>query len=419
MARKGARFSRGTLLALIAAVAVLLLSAVFLWMVSGSPTAPVRPAAEETAEPAATAQPAADRPETPTPPAGSPQPETTALPQRAGFTLAAAGTLNVPRSIREFAQGAGHYDFSTLFLGLGASLSDADLSVATLETLTDATQPYDAVNAPPEFLDALRALGLDALCLGSEHALDKGYEGLDHTLSEFVSRGIDAVGVRRGGDFPGTMIGIRGNRVALLGYTYGLDEEGASRTDRDSRGLIPLLEQERIAADIAAARAAGAEIVIVMPHWGIKNRTDVPESVRTLAVQMAQAGADLILGAHANVVSEIERLEVQRADGRTYETLVCYSLGSLLTDSRAVENSAGVILRFSLEYDGEMRRALIGEPEAVPVYIARQEEESRPFWRIVEAENEASLTGLTAVERSAAAQAALQVRAALYGKDLP
>jgi hypothetical protein len=40
-----------------------------------------------------------------------------------------------------------------------------------------------------------------------------------------------------------------------------------------------------------AARAAGAEIVIVMPHWGIKNRTDVPESVRTLAVQMAQAGA--------------------------------------------------------------------------------------------------------------------------------
>ena len=219
MARKGARFSRGTLLALIAAVAVLLLSAVFLWMVSGSPTAPVRPAAEETAEPAATAQPAADRPETPTPPAGSPQPETTALPQRAGFTLAAAGTLNVPRSIREFAQGAGHYDFSTLFLGLGASLSDADLSVATLETLTDATQPYDAVNAPPEFLDALRALGLDALCLGSEHALDKGYEGLDHTLSEFVSRGIDAVGVRRGGDFPGTMIGIRGNRVALLGCT--------------------------------------------------------------------------------------------------------------------------------------------------------------------------------------------------------
>ncbi|MBR1407893.1 MAG: CapA family protein [Clostridia bacterium] len=416
------RFTRGTVIAMIAAAALLLVSAFFLLMVyGGKPESVSLPGREETAPEAEPVQtPSEDRGETPLPAlTATPRPETTAGPERSSFTIAAAGTVNVPRSIREFAQDTGHYDFSTLFLGLGSTLSDADLSLATMETLADSTQAYDTVNAPPEVLDALRTLGLDALSLGTEHVLDKGYEGLDHTLSEFVSRGLDALGIRGGDGLPGTMIGIQGIRVALLGYTYGLDEEGAAQTNKDARGFAALLEKERIAADIAAARAAGAEVVILMPHWGIKNRTDTPESVRQLAGELAQAGADIILGAHSNVVHEIERLEVTRADGRTYETLICYSLGSLLNDSRAPENSAGVILRLELAYDREERRTVIGEPEIIPLYISRQEEEGRPFWRIVEAENEASLTGLTAAERSAAAQASAIVREALYGEDLP
>ena len=416
------RFTRGTIIAMLTAAVLLLVSAFFLLTVyGGRPESVALPVTEEAAPEAEPVQtPAEDRGYSPVPSlTPTPQPEVTAGPQRSSFTIAAAGTVNVPRSIREFAQGTGHYDFSTLFLGLGSTLSDAELSLATLETLSDSTQAYDAVNAPPEVLDALRTLGLDALSLGTEHVLDKGYEGLDHTLSEFVSRGLDAVGIRGGDGLPGTMIGIQGIRVALLAYTFGLDEEGAAKTGRDVRGMVALLEKERIAADIAAARAAGAEIVILMPHWGIKNRTDTPESVRQLARELAEAGADIILGAHSNVVHEIERLEVTRADGRAYETLVCFSLGSLLTDSRAPENSAGVILRLELAYDREERRTVIGEPEVIPLYISRQEEEGRPFWRIVEAENEASLTGLAAAERSAAARASAMVREALYGEDVP
>ena len=51
-----------------------------------------------------------------------------------------------------------------------------------------------------------------------------------------------------------------------------------------------------------------------------------------MSVTLAQAGADVILGTHPNVVQGTERLTVTRADGLEYDAVVCYSLGNLLTE---------------------------------------------------------------------------------------
>ena len=326
------------------------------------------------------------------------------------FTLAAAGSVSAPRAIREAARGRASFDFSTVFLGFGASLKDADLALCTLETLTDGGQPYDGANAPEALLDALKTAGFTLVSLATEHLLDKGYSGLDVTLSSLTSRGIESVGVREPGEIPGTILRLSGVQTAVLGYTYGLGEASGGGQE-----FVPLLSEEEIRKDIVRVRSEGAEAVVLLLHWGVKNRAEPPDSIRALAVRLAEAGADVILGAHSGVVQSCETLKVTRADGRSYEAFVCYSLGSLLSDARSEENAAGVVLRLPMEYDPDRRLLHFGPYSATPTYMARQEEEGKTAWRLVEADSDAALSALTDEQRESAFRSAARIRSVIPG----
>ena len=345
--------------------------------------------------------------------AATPKPE---APESA-FTIAAAGAVSTGRSILEFAQERGGYDFSTVFLGFGPALQGADLSLCTLETMTDDRQAYGSANAPAALLDALRGSGFGLLSLATERMLDEGYDGLDVTQLEMTRRALMASGVREAGELPGCILSLGGIRTAILAYTYGLSEEGAARTGGDPRGEAPLLAEEEMVRDIVRARASGAEAVVLLLHWGVKNRDDVPPSVEALAHRLAAAGADIILGTHPGIVQRGSLVKVTRSDGLMYDALICYSLGCLLSEARSEENAAGAVLRISAAYDRTRRRLRFQGIELVPTYVARQEEEGKTAWRIVEAESEAALSALNAGEQEAARRAALRVRAAYEGEE--
>ena len=330
-------------------------------------------------------------------------------PQISAFTLAASGTVYAPKAVRTSAQdAAGNYDFTEIFAGLGDAFSAADLSIVTLETTTAGEEKgYGSYNTPPQILDALRAQGVDFVSLATERALDKGYNGLEITLRELNSRALSYVGVGDGG---AQMLNIGGVQVAILAYAYGLSDEGSEQTKGDERGMLALIDAERMTRDIVSARLNGANVVIVLPHWGTKNRQETPDSVRTLARTLAEAGADVILGTHPNVVQGTERLRVTRSDGLEYDAVVCYSLGSLLTDARAPENTAGVVAYLTISYDPAERRASLGELACTPLYIASQREEGETVYRVVDVENVAAMAALQEDEREAAKQAAQAVR---------
>ena len=133
-------------------------------------------------------------------------------------------------------------------------------------------------------------------------------------------------------------------------------------------------------------------------------------NVKRLAVQLAEAGADVILGTHPNVPQGVERLTVTRADGLTHETVVCYSLGSLLTDSRTAENTSGMVAHVSVTYDPATRCTTLGEMYCTPVYIARQRISDETVYRVVDAESAPALERLSQAEREAAQRAVQLVR---------
>ena len=341
-------------------------------------------------------------------PASTPTP----VPSKSTMTIAVGGAVYAPRAVRESVRSGRNYDFSQVFAGVSSMMSDADLAIATLETTTaGAEMGWENYNAPPEILDALRSAGVDLFSLATERTLDMGYEGLDLTVSELTRRGLAYAGVNPHGEAESaSMMRIGGIQVAVLAYTYGLSDEGMAKTQNDKRNVVSLLDRERMIRDITQARVSGANLVIVLPHWGTKNKQETPENLRVLAYELAQAGADLIVGTHPNVAQGTERLRVTRSDGIAYDAVVCYSVGALLTDARTPENTAGMIAQLDVTYDPLTRRTTLGELETVPVYIARQREERNMTYRVVDTQDEQATSALTAEEQAAAREAAERIR---------
>ncbi|MDE6362936.1 MAG: CapA family protein, partial [Lachnospiraceae bacterium] len=85
----------------------------------------------------------------------------------------------------------------------------------------------------------------------------------------------------------------------------------------------------QVITDIAQARLM-ADIVIVCPHWGIEYAT-VPSSVQEqFAMQMTEAGADVIIGTHPHVVQPVTWIEA--ANGN--RALCYYSLGNYVSTQK-------------------------------------------------------------------------------------
>ena len=337
----------------------------------------------------------------------SPTASPTPVPEKRTITIAAAGSVYAPKAISQTVEEKGGADFTPVFAALKDVFAPADLAIVTMETLTAGSERgYDNYNTPAALLDALRACGVDLVSLATERALDKGYEGLTITMQELVSRGMSYAGVSPDGENEIGLVRIGGVQVAVLAYSYGLSEEGKEKTDNDSHNMLADLELANMQRDIAGARNQGADVVIVLPHWGTKNKQETPEVIRAMAQDLAKAGADVILGTHPNVPQGIERLSVTRPDGLTYETLVCYSLGSLLTDARTPENTAGMAAAIDITYDPVTRRIALDDVQVTPLYIAKTKVEEKTAYRVVPAQDEAALAMLDSAEREAAKQAA-------------
>ena len=327
------------------------------------------------------------------------------------ITLSFAGDITVPKLMQDTMMINDHeYNFMPAFEGVTGVFSDADLSVATLETLITDRNPYGMYNAPSALLETLREAGIHHLNLATEHMLDLGFEGLDITKSEVNRLGLEYSGYLASRDTDG-ITSVNGVRIAVLSYTYGLSDEGRVRTGKSEPADIPIFSVQKVLDDIRTARAQGADLVIVLPHWGMKNVATVTDGMRETARQMAECGADLIIGAHSNVVSEAKFIETTRADGRTYETLVCYSLGALLMDARNAENAAGIILSVELEYDPETRQSRIVRCHPVPLYIYQDRINDRRTWRILNVENAEQLGNVSETVQAGAAEALERVRA--------
>ena len=162
---------------------------------------------------------------------------------------------------------------------------------------------------PPETAEWLEEMGTDVAALANNHIYDYGEEGILDTFETLDELGIPYIGAGRNieeAQKPAYFI-AGGTIVALLNATEieryeNPDTKGA---EEDSPGVFRCLDDEDLCEKV---REAGehADIVIVFVHWGTEMMPSAEWSQTEKAEDLAEAGADLIVGAHPHCLQNIE-----------------------------------------------------------------------------------------------------------------
>jgi len=289
-------------------------------------------------------------------------PPTTPPPR--SFTLVAAGDVLLHPALWDQARadaaasGRPGHDFRPLLAGVKPLVSGADVAVCHLETpLAPAGGPYagyPAFSVPPEIAPALADTGFDVCSTASNHTYDRGADGVDRTLA-----GLDAAGIRHAGSARDpaeanavTLVPAGEARMALLSYTYGFN--GVDLPGGQAWRSNPI-DEARILADAARARAAGADVVVVALHWGLEYQHEPTDQQRTLGPTLVRSpDVDLVLGHHAHVVQPVEHV-----DGEW----VVYGMGNFVAHQSTARprTEEGLLMRFTFTEGAAGWRATAAE----------------------------------------------------------
>lgn len=268
---------------------------------------------------------------------GAPAPSGSAAPSAAELTLAFAGDVHFAAQVADVLD-----DPATGLADLRPYLARQDLAMVNLETAVT-TRGREMpkkfhFRAPATAFDALAAAGVDVVTLANNHAVDYGEVGLQDTLAARAQAPVPAVGLGRDAAdaYAPAMLDVRGTKVAVLGATQVPDWTLATWPAGPSRpGVASAASPQRLAAAVRSARRT-ADVVVVYLHWGTDYTTCPNALQKRTAEALADAGADVVVGAHAHRVQGAGWL------GRTY---VAYGLGNFVWWRRnsAADAATGVL----------------------------------------------------------------------------
>ncbi|MDQ6692998.1 MAG: CapA family protein [Chloroflexota bacterium] len=269
----------------------------------------------------------------------------------------------VGASMQAHGQGSPFQDITPFLRG-------ADLAVANLEgplvppsagslPLPSADQPLltgSSLSAP-----ALHNAGIDLVSLANNHSLDAGRAGLNSTVVALTHAGVGAFGTGAAGAQLPLIRQVGSLRVAFLAYTA--IPPNMSHSLQPGVALLDTGSSSEAALQRDVTRAHnGADVVVIFMHWGTEFSSRPDPTQRSIARMAADAGANMVVGAHPHVAQGMETLA--RPDGGT--TLVAYSLGNALFDQ-----SLRADTREGLALDCVTSSSGIESARLVPIETAR------------------------------------------------
>ena len=168
--------------------------------------------------------------------------------------------------------------------------STDDLTIANFEgTLTDSDEREDktfAFKAPASYASILTGGSVEAVNTANNHSHDYGDQSFDDTLAA-----LDDAGIVHFGYDETAVMDVKGVKVGLVGI-YELYDH--------------LEREQQLKNNIAKVKADGAQLIVVIFHWGNETET-VPDSNQTTLGRIAiDEGADLVCGHHPHVLQGIE-----------------------------------------------------------------------------------------------------------------
>lgn len=208
--------------------------------------------------------------------------------------------------------------------------STDDLTIANFEgTLTDSDEREDktfAFKAPASYASILTGGSVEAVNTANNHSHDYGEQSFDDTLAA-----LDDAGIVHFGYDETAVMDVKGIKVGLVGI-YELYDH--------------LEREQQLKDNIAKVKADGAQLIVVIFHWGNETETVTDSNQTTLGRIAIDEGADLVCGHHPHVLQGIETYKGKN---------IVYSLGNFCFGGNSSPSDMDTMIyqqTFTIDADG-------------------------------------------------------------------
>ena len=195
-----------------------------------------------------------------------------------------------------------------------------------LQNLTEREDKQFAFKAPASYANILTAGSVEAVNTANNHSHDYGEESFNDTL-----KALDTANILHFGYDETAVTEVKGVKVGLVGI-YELNDH--------------LGREEQLKQNIAKVKQDGAQLIVVIFHWGNEKEEVPDENQKTLGHLAIDEGADLVCGHHPHVLQGIEEYKGKN---------IVYSLGNFCFGGNAYPSDMDTIIfqqTFTIDQNG-------------------------------------------------------------------
>ena len=295
--------------------------------------------------------------------------------------IRAVGDLNITNSSIDAGLAANGYDFTRAFRDVAAELANADVTVMNIEG-NFCGEPYgtETSSAPTELLTYLKSAGVDLVQMANSFSVYNGLIGLNTTLNNIRSAGIEPLGAYgKTSDFHKTggytICDIQGVRVAFVAFTKGVGGMGLPAGSEECVNLLyedydsnyTKINKKGITSILSDVAKEKPDLTVAMLHWGSENNDQISKTQTQITELMQKNGVDVILGTHPHLVQQIEMNEKSG-------TLIAYSLGDFFGDATLGGSNYSIILDVEVTKDADLKTTKVTGYSYIPIYTTKEAE---------------------------------------------
>lgn len=280
----------------------------------------------------------------------NPSPTEALKPETGEVTMSFVGDVIFAGRVKTRMETDG-YDYPYVHV---EKLLQSDISIANLETpITNRGQAQYkeyTYQSTPLALPAFRKAGFDLVTLANNHILDYGVDGLIDTMRHLSNNDIAFVGAGETEDdaYKPVIIERNGVKIAFIGLSRVVPNQSWKALNPNPihpNGLPGVANAYDLTKPITAIQKASkfADLIVVLPHWGIERQMKPTQQQVELAHQYIDAGADLIVGSHPHVLQSVEKYKGK---------WIVYSMGNFLftTNPSSSETWNSAVLKTTCKY---------------------------------------------------------------------
>lgn len=276
----------------------------------------------------------------------------------------------------------GTYDFTNMFDGVLDQVSNYDLVFYNQETILGGDYLgftlFPDFNAPQAFGDYMASKGFNLVSTANNHSLDRGEEAIINS-ENFWREKEDVVHAGTNLSFEEQKTipvhEVNGITYTFNAWTYGLN---AHVLPEGKEYLVNVYRNnEESMLEWVRQADALSDVVIVSMHWGDEYTSLPNEEQYTLAQELSDAGADIIIGNHAHHIQPIQWIN---------DSTICYyALGNGISsqgpsieagygqDGVSILSAMIASIKITKTVEDDQTTVTISDPHADMIYTCHDE----------------------------------------------